>query len=165
MLASAAKATGRMALSVPPVITTCASPCSIRRCASTKACTPEAQAATLVMTGPRRPFWMLIWQAAIEGESIGTMNGLTRLPPCSRKIRSPVATSPMPPPPVLITTAMSSRFSSVTCSPDSAMAWAAAATASWLKRDMRRACLKSIQVAGSKPFTSAAIWTSSDSGS
>ena len=84
MLARAAKATGRMALSVPPAMTTSASPCSIRRCASTKACTPEAQAATLATTGPRRPFWMLTWQAAMDGESIGTMNGLTRCGPCSR---------------------------------------------------------------------------------
>ena len=43
----------------------------------------------MAITGPCRPFWMLTWQAAMEGESIGTMNGLTRLPPCSRKTRSP----------------------------------------------------------------------------
>ena len=53
MLASAANATGRIVDSVPPAITTSTSPCSIRRCASTKAWTPEAQAATLVITGPR----------------------------------------------------------------------------------------------------------------
>ena len=84
MLASAANATGRMVLSVPPAMTTSTSPCSIMRCASTKAWTPEAHAATLVTTGPRVPFWMLIWHAAIDGESIGTMNGLTRVGPCSR---------------------------------------------------------------------------------
>ena len=93
MLPSAAKATGMIALSVPPAMTTSTSPCSIRRCASTKACTPEAQAATEVMTGPRVPFWMLIWQAAIEGDIIGTMNGLTRSAPFSRSVTSPTATS------------------------------------------------------------------------
>ena len=67
MLASAAKATGRIALSVPPASTTSTSPCSISRCASTKAWTPEAQAATEVITGPRSRFWMLIWQAAMDG--------------------------------------------------------------------------------------------------
>ena len=56
MYASAAKATGRMADSVPPAMATSTSPCSIRRCASTKAWTPDAQAATLVITGPRSLF-------------------------------------------------------------------------------------------------------------
>ena len=35
------------------------------------------------MTGPRMPFWMLIWAAAIDGDIIGTMNGLTRAAPWS----------------------------------------------------------------------------------
>src|SRR5947208_8441732 len=108
---------------------------------------------------------MLIWQAAMEGESIGTMKGLTRLPPWSRKTRSPATTSPIPPPPVFTITAMSSRLASVISRPASAMAWAADATAIWLNRLMRRACLKSIQVAGSKPLISAAICTSSEDGS
>ena len=33
------------------------------------------------MTGPRMPFWMLIWHAAMDGDIIGTMNGLTRSEP------------------------------------------------------------------------------------
>ncbi len=53
----------------------------MRRCASTKAWTPDAHAATEVITGPRIPFWMLIWHAAIDGDIIGTMNGLTRSGP------------------------------------------------------------------------------------
>ncbi len=62
------------------------------------------------MTGPRMPFWMLTWQAAIDGDIIGSMNGLTRLAPFVVRVPSPIATSPIPPPPVLTTTAMSSRL-------------------------------------------------------
>ncbi len=56
------------------------------------------------------PFWMLTWQAAMDGDIIGTMNGLTLFGPRSRSVTSPSATSPIPPPPVLTTTAMSSRL-------------------------------------------------------
>ena len=160
MLPSAANATGRMAASVPPVTTTSTSPCSMSRCASTKACTPAAQAATEVMTGPVIPFWMLIWQAAIDGDIIGTVNGLTRSGPFVISVTSPCVTSSRPPPPVLTTTATSSRLCSPIASPASSIAWRAAATASWLKRLIRRACLKSIQSRGSKPLTSAAMRTS-----
>ncbi len=165
MFASAAKLTGRIALSVPPATTTSTSPCSMRRWASTKAWTPAAQAATEVMTGPRIPFWMLIWQAAMEGDIIGTMNGLTRAGPFASRVSWPNATSPMPPPPVFMTTATSSRLWSLIASAASSSAWRAAATANWAKRAMRRACLKSIQSRGSKPLTSAAIWTSWSEGS
>ena len=126
-----------------------------------KAWTPEAQAATEVMTGPRMPFWMLTWQAAIEGDSIGTMNGETRGPPLVRYVSWPCATSIIPPPPVFTTTAMSSRLPSPISSPDASIAWRAAATAIWLKRLIRRAALKSMKSAGSKPVISAAIRTSS----
>src|SRR5688500_9447589 len=165
MLASAAKATGRIADSVPPAMTTSTSPCSIMRCASMKACTPEAQAATLVITGPRILFWMLIWAAAMEGESTGTMKGLTRLPPCSMNVCWPSATSPIPPPPVFTTTAMSSRLWSPMSSPEWSIACRPAATAICANRLMRRACLKSIQSFGSNPLISAAMRTSSPVGS
>src|SRR3990170_3744919 len=160
MFASAANATGRMALSVPPAMTTSTSPCSMRRCASTKACTPDAHAATEVMTGPRIPFWMLTWQAAMDGDIIGTMKGLTRSGPFVRSVTSPPATSCRPPPPVFTTTATSSRLWSPISSAAESIAWRAAATASCANRLMRRACLKSIQSFGSKPFTSAAMRTS-----
>ena len=89
MLPSAANATGKMAASVPPATTTSTSPCSMSRCASTNACTPAAQAATEVMTGPVIPFWMLIWHAAIDGDIIGTVNGLTRSGPFVISVTSP----------------------------------------------------------------------------
>ena len=154
-----------MALSVPPAMTTSASPRSMRRCASRKAWTPDAQAATEVMTGPRMPFWMLIWAAAIDGDIIGTMNGLTRADPRLVRTSSLIATSWIPPPPVLTTTATSSRLWSPISSPESSIAWRAAATAICAKRLMRRACLKSIQSFGSKPLISAAMRTSSSEGS
>ena len=160
MLPRAAKATGRMADSVPPATTTSTSPCSMSRWASTKACTPAAHAATEVMTGPVIPFWMLIWQAAIDGDIIGTMNGLTRSGPFVMSVTSPPATSWRPPPPVFMTTATSSRLCGPISRPASSIAWRAAATASWLNRLIRRACLKSIQSRGSKSLTSAAMRTS-----
>ena len=59
MLASAAKETGMIAVSVPPMIT------SRRRRARSalglhEGEDPGAQAATQVLTAPRRPSWMLI---------------------------------------------------------------------------------------------------------
>ena len=50
----------------------------------------------------------------------------------------------MPPPPVLMTTAISSRLASLISTFESSIACAAAATASWLNRLIRRACLKSM---------------------
>ena len=91
--------------------------------ASTKACTPAAHAATEVMTGPVIPFWMLIWQAAIDGDIIGTMKGLTRSGPFVMSVISPPSTSWRPPPPVFMTTATSSRLCGPISRPASSIAW------------------------------------------
>ena len=58
-------------------MTTSHSPDRMSRSASWKAMTPLAQAATWVMTGPVRPYFMLTSAAAIDPDSAGIANGLT----------------------------------------------------------------------------------------
>ena len=67
MLAMAATDIGMIFASVPPVITTSASPRTISRLASTKAKMPAAQAATEVIVGPRTPSVIATWQEAMLG--------------------------------------------------------------------------------------------------
>ena len=47
----------------------------ISRRASWKAITPEAQAATWVMTGPVRPYFIETWAAPMEPDTAGMANG------------------------------------------------------------------------------------------
>ena len=77
MLPRAAKAIGRSAASVPPTMATSTSPVWIRRMPSMNAMTLLAQAATWVMTGPVMPYFIEIWQAAMEPDRAGIANGET----------------------------------------------------------------------------------------
>ena len=70
---------------------------------------------------------------------VGMNRGFTRLGPFSSKVAKPFCSSSMPPMPVPNTTAMRSRFSSVTSKPDWASASSAATMAYCTKRSKRRA--------------------------
>ena len=74
MLWRLAKASGSRAASVPPAMTTSASPYRIRRNASTMAMVPAAQAATEVIMGPRMPNWIDGWDEE-NGEWTGASRG------------------------------------------------------------------------------------------
>ncbi len=86
MLASAAKAIGSRGASDPPARTMSHSPEAMRRSASWKAMTPDAQAATWHMTGPVRPYFIETWAAAMLPDSAGTANGLTWPGPFSTRV-------------------------------------------------------------------------------
>ena len=125
--------------------------------------TPVAQAADWVRTGPVRWYSMETRQPAIEGESAGMANGLTKRGPFVRSVSAPMVICSMPPPPVLMITAPRSSCSgdmAAKSMPESATASLAAATAKWMKRLMRRAILWSMAALGSKSLTSAAMRTS-----
>ena len=125
--------------------------------------TPDAHAATWVITGPVSPNFMDTWAAAMEPDSAGIANGLTCPGPLSRIVSAPSMTCSIPPPPVLMTTATRSRCSGLQPSNDSAdrsTASTAAATPKWMNRLIRLAILRSIVASASKPLTSAAIFTS-----
>ena len=163
MLPSAANAIGRRAASDPPAMTTSHSPDRMSRSASWNAMTLLAHAATWVMTGPVSPYFMLTSAAAIEPDRAGIANGLTWPGPFAASVAVPSMTCSIPPPPVLMTTAVRSRRStdqSAKSSPAWSTASFAAAIAKWMKRLIRRAILRSIATAGSKSLTSAAIRTS-----
>ena len=71
MFASAAKAIASSGASDPPARATSHSPDAISRSASWYAITPDAHAATWVMTGPVRPYFVETWAAAIDPERAG----------------------------------------------------------------------------------------------
>ena len=168
MLPRAAKATGRSGASEPPAMITSHSPERMRRRASWNAMTLLAQAATWVMTGPVRPYFMLTRAAAIDPDRAGMANGLTWPGPFSARVAVPSMTCSIPPPPVLMTTPTRSRRSgdqSLKSRPECSTASAEAAMAKWMKRLIRRAIFRSSPTVGSKSFTSAAIRTSKPVGS
>ena len=168
MLPSAAKAIGSSGASEPPASTTSQSPSWMRRSPSRNAITELAQAATWVITGPVRPYFIETMQAAIEPERAGIANGLTWPGPFCSSACVPSMSSSSPPPPVLIATPTRSRCSgdqAAKSRPASSTASCAAAIPKWMKRLMRRAILRSMATVGSKPLTSAAIRTSNPVGS
>ena len=81
MFDSAATPIVLIGASEPPARTTSHSPVWISRSASWKAITDVAQAATCVITGPLSPYSIDSMQAAIEPDSAGTANGLTKREP------------------------------------------------------------------------------------
>ena len=102
-------------------------------------------------------------QAAIEPDSAGTANGLTKRGPFSSWMCVPSMICSIPPPPVLTTTPTRSSWSwsiAAKSIPESRTASPPAPIASWMKRLIRRAILASITVVGSKSRTSAAMRTS-----
>ena len=93
--------------------------------------TPEAHAATWVITGPVIPYFMDTWAAPMLPDRAGIANGLTWPGPRSRIASAPLMTCSIPPPPVLMTTAARSRCSGDIASksmPELATASVAAAT-------------------------------------
>src|SRR5690606_3063593 len=151
--------------SVPPVMTTSASPRWIMCTASTNAWTPAAQAATEVTVGP----WILnciaTWLDAMFGANSGIRNGLTRFGPLSRRTLTSCSIVGIPPPPVLTITPTRSVFSPVTSNFACSRASRVAATANCANRSMRRAALKSMKSFAWKSGTSPAMVTSRPDGS
>ena len=125
--------------------------------------TDVAHAATWVMTGPVRPYFIDSMQAPIDPDRAGTANGLTKRGPFVSWTCVPSMICSMPPPPVFTTTPTRSRWSgsmALKSSPESRTASMPAPIANWMKRLIRRAILASMTVDGSKSTTSAAIRTS-----
>ena len=84
--------------------------------------------------------------------------GLIRIPPLSNRMRAFSSVVGNPPLPLPMTTPSLSGSSSDRLSLESSTARAAAATAIWEKRAIRRASLGLTYWAPSKPVTSPAIW-------
>jgi hypothetical protein len=125
--------------------------------------TDVAQAATWVMTGPVRPHSIDSIAAPIDPDSAGIANGDTKRGPFWSWTWVPSMICSIPPPPVLTTTPTLSRCSGDIAEksmPESATASLPDAIAKWMNRLIRLAIFGSMNFAGSKSSTSAAIWTS-----
>ena len=83
-------------------------------------------------------------------------NGDTRSGPRSSSVRFSRSITSNPPMPLPIETPMRVAFSGVTARPLSSIAMAVAASANWMKRAHFLTSFFSIQLSGSKPFTSPA---------
>ncbi len=116
-------------------------------------------------SGPRSPSCIETWAAPMFATIIGMKNGERRSAPRSSWSCTCWAKVPRPPMPLPTIAPTRSRVSSSTVSAASSSARRAAATASWLKRSMRRAAFFSMKSVGSKPFTSQAIRVSRSAGS
>ncbi len=141
------------------------SPRRMPSAASPMLCVPVEQAVTMHMFGPRMPVSMAIWPDAVSGSMLAMKKGLTVRAPFVSQASLLSMISCGPPPPEPKTTPMSSRFASVTSSPESARACLAAATPRTTLRSVRRTSLKFIQALGSKSLTSPAAWASYGEGS
>ncbi len=163
MFPSAANAIGRSGASAPPTSTTSQSPSWMSRRPSRNAITELAHAATCVITGPVRPYFIETMHAAMDPDRPGMANGLTWPGPFCSSACVPSTTCSSPPPPVLIATPTRSRRSGdhpEKSSPACVTASCAAAIPKWMNRLIRRAIFRSIATVGSNPLTSAAIRTS-----
>ena len=134
------------------------SPRRMPSAASPMLCVPVEQAVTMHMFGPLMPSSMAIWPDAVSGSMLAMKNGLTDFAPFVLSVSMAWAMRPGPPTPEPNTTPMSSEFSGVTSSPESAMACFAAATPNTTFLSVRRTALKSIQSLASKSLTSPAAW-------
>ena len=140
--AKADSVSGSTDASVPPEMQTSANPSRIHRAPSPTAWPPAAQAVVIQALGPVKPKAMATWPAEAFGMSCGTMNGLTRSGPLSRKISCCLSRLPRPPIPVENMTAV--RAGSTCGSPAPSHASRAAATAKWATRSARLASLRSM---------------------
>ena len=123
---------------------------------------PVAHAETGAKFGPVSPSWMAIWPLAVSTSAEGMKNGETRSAPRSRNTRCCSAIVAIPP--IAEPTRMPTRAGSNSCTPASAHASCAAATARRTFRSMRRASLDGTSADGSKPRTSPAIRTGNSLG-
>ncbi len=160
MLPKPATPVGVMAASEPPAIMASAWPRRNISKLSPSACAPVAQAVTTVEFGPFAPVKIEIWPAAMSAIIIGISSGETRLGPFSIRTRICSSSEASPPMPEPTRTPMRSAFPSLIISFASSRASRAAATPNWAKRSMRLDSLRSMKSPGSKPLTSAPIFTS-----
>ena len=116
-----------------------------------------AQAVVVTMFGPLAPVKMDICPGPMLEMSMGIMNGEILLGPASSSLLCQVSSVCRPPSPIPRMTATSSALSGVMANPASSSSILAAATANWVKRSMRRACLAGIQASGANPLTSPAM--------
>ena len=118
---------------------------------------PVAQAETGDRFGPLSPQRSAICPGARLMMMAGMKNGLTLRTPRSMRVlwvSSMVARPPIPEPTMTPTRSGSSFAKSM---PASFTAMSAAASANWMNRSFRRASLRSMNLSGSKPFTSPAM--------
>src|SRR5712671_923212 len=149
---------GVMAASEPPAIITSASLCWMIRKESPTECALVVQAVAVASFGPFAPKRMETCPAARLMMDAGMKKGeILRGPPsisavCSRSITS---NPPMPDP---ICTPTRSSFSGVIFNSDIWIASSDAASARWMNRPIFLTSFFSMNLSGSKDFTSAAIW-------
>ena len=141
--------------SVPPQSITSARPSRIASRPSPIAMFEAAQAVVSVASGPCVPSSIDTQAAAMFGMIWMIENGLVRSGPRSSRLWKQSSNAPRPPMPVA-TAAPTRSDSSAIAMPLSRSAMRAAERAICEKRSMRRACLRSIQVVGSKSFSSQA---------
>ncbi len=120
--------------SVPPAMAASASPYWIFRYASPTAWAPVVHAVTVARFGPFSPYLIEMFPAASFTMRPVMKNGeMTRgLLPLSTNSRCVFSISGRPPIPDPTTTAIRSRFSSLTGIPESSIAKRAAAIAKWM---------------------------------
>ena len=150
--AKAPRLTRSMQASAPPHTATSASPARIRRAASPMACALAAHAVTGAPSGPRKPWRIEMWPAAILARKLGTVNGDSRRGPRPSVVRTASTMAPKPPTPEPTMVAVRSRSLSVSGSqPACCKASCAAASANTLKRSIFFWSFGSTARAGSKP--------------
>ena len=131
------------------------------RKASPTALAPPAQAATGQMHMPCSPKRMAIWPAARLVITMGMKKGETRSKPRLCPVSQEVWRVPMPPMPLDRATPIRALSSRSRSRPLWAMASAAAVTANWAKRSIRRISFFASTPEGSNSFTSPArdtVW-------
>ena len=150
--ANAPRLTRSMQASAPPHTAISASPARMRRAASPMACALAAQAVTGAPKGPRKPWRMEMWPAAILARKLGTVKGERRFGPRLSVILTASTIAPNPPTPDATMVAVLWRASSVSgCQPACFNASCAALSANRLKRSIFFWSLGSTARAGSNP--------------
>ena len=156
MLPKPACATSSSGISAEPAITVCTSPRRMISAPSPTQFVPVEHAVTTQMLWPMAPVSMAIIPDVESTSPLAMKVGATRPGPFSRRTSPFSIISVWPPAPVPYTTPMSSRFSSVISSPESATACLAAATPYHMVGSLRRIAFASIQAPASKSRTSPA---------